>query len=131
MDCIFCKIINKEIPSKIVYEDEDVLAFLDLSQLTYGHTLVVPKKHYDSFLEISDSELTILMPKVKKIANMIVNKLGAKGANIVTNAGEAAGQSVKHIHFHIIPRYGKNDDFGFIENPHEYNLDEIINKITK
>lgn len=131
MNCIFCKIINKEIPSKIVYEDDDVLAFLDLSQLTYGHTLVVPKKHYDSFLEISDSELTILMPKVKKIANMIVNKLGAKGANIVTNAGEAAGQSVKHIHFHIIPRYGKNDDFGFIENPHEYNLDEIINKVTK
>lgn len=131
MDCIFCKIINKEIPSKIVYEDDDVLAFLDLSQLTYGHTLVVPKKHYDSFLEISDSELTILMPKVKKIANMIVNKLGAKGANIVTNAGEAAGQSVKHIHFHIIPRYGKNDDFGFIENSHEYNLDEIINKATK
>lgn len=131
MNCIFCKIINKEIPSKIVYEDDDVLAFLDLSQLTYGHTLVVPKKHYDSFLEISDSELTILMPKVKKIANMVVSKIGAKGANIVTNAGEAAGQSVKHIHFHIIPRYGKNDDFGFIENPHEYNLDEIINKITK
>ena len=110
-DCIFCKIINKEIPGKIVYEDDACMAFLDLSQATYGHTLVIPKKHYTNILEVDDETLAHVMKIVKNLANQIVEKLDAKGVNVLTNTNEVAGQTVHH----------SND----------VDLDEVYKKITK
>lgn len=104
-NCIFCKIINKQIPSSIVYEDDDVIAFLDISQATKGHTLVLPKKHYSNLLEIDDEVLAKLIKVAKLIASTMVESLGAKGFNLVNNCNEVAGQSVMHFHLHIIPRY--------------------------
>lgn len=84
-NCIFCKIASKDIPGKIVYEDDICLAFLDLSQTTDGHTLVIPKKHYDSFLETDSEVLAHCMQVAQKLANKIVEKMGAKGCNIHKN----------------------------------------------
>lgn len=130
--CIFCKIINNEIPSKKVYEDEDVLAILDLSQLTYGHTLVMPKAHYATLLDCPNEVRAKLINVTCGLANKIKTNLNAEGVNIVNNSGEAAGQTVMHTHIHIIPRY-ESDEFGFKEVNHEgkYDLDEVLSKINK
>ena len=105
MKDIFCKIIDGEIPSTRVYEDEDVLAILDISQTTRGHTLVMPKKHYDSLLSCPADTLTKVMMIAQRIGQAEVSVLGAKGVNILANCGEAAGQTVPHFHVHVIPRY--------------------------
>lgn len=132
-NCIFCKIANKEIPGKIVYEDDICLAFLDLSQTTNGHTLVIPKKHYKNFLEVDDDVLCHLIKVTKKIANQIVINLDAKGVNILTNANEIAGQTVMHFHLHIIPRYNETDQISinFSDRSNDVDLDNILNMINK
>lgn len=132
-NCIFCKIARKEIPGRIVYEDDVCLAFLDLSQVTDGHTLVIPKKHYQSFLEVDDDVLEHMIKVTKKLANEIVKKTGASGCNILSNAGEVAGQSVPHFHIHIIPRYSEQDGLTlrFKDRSKEADLDAIYDKITK
>ena len=116
---------------KIVYEDDICLAFLDLSQTTNGHTLVIPKAHFKNILEVDDKTLIHLMSVTKRLANMIVTNLNAKGVNILTNANEAAGQTVMHFHIHIIPRYNQNDqiEINFIDRSNEVNLDAVLNKI--
>ena len=108
-NCIFCKIINKEIPGKIVYEDDECMAFLDLSQATYGHTLVIPKKHFENILEVDAQTLAHVMQVTQKLAKQIVEKLNAKGLNILTNTNEVAGQTVHHFHVHILPRYDEKE----------------------
>lgn len=129
--CIFCKIINKEIPSSIVYEDDDLLAILDLAQTTLGHTLVMPKKHYANILEIPDDELAHLMSIVKMLAKKISDKLGAKGFNLLVNTNEVAGQTVMHLHVHIIPRYDENDTIKIEFTENKLDLNEIANKINE
>lgn len=104
MDCIFCKIIKGEIPCYKIYEDENVLAFLDIAKEGYGHTLVVPKKHHDNIVDIPNEELNKCMDSVRKIANHYVKNCGFTGFNIVVNTNPSAGQSVMHLHIHIIPR---------------------------
>ena len=104
-DCIFCKIVVGEVPSEKVYEDETTVAFLDISPVTKGHVLVVPKKHYKDFLEASLEELQTCIATIKKIAPKLLVALEADGFNIGLNNGEASGQVVKHLHFHIIPRF--------------------------
>lgn len=131
-DCIFCKIINKEIPGKIVYEDDVCMAFLDLSQATYGHTLVIPKKHYANILEVDDETLAHVMKVVKNLANQIVEKLDAKGVNVLTNTNEVAGQTVHHFHVHILPRYDEKElKIEFTDHSQDVDLDEIYQKIVK
>ena len=105
MKDVFCKIIDGEIPSNKVYEDDEVLAILDISQATKGHTLVLPKKHYASFLSTPKSVMHKVYDVAQRIGQAEIAVLGAKGVNILTNAGEAAGQSVPHFHVHVIPRY--------------------------
>ena len=105
MKDVFCKIIDGEIPSSRVYEDDDVIAILDISQTTRGHTLVIPKKHYDSFLSCPADTMKKVMMVAQRIGQAEVSILGAKGVNILTNCGEAAGQTVPHFHVHVIPRY--------------------------
>lgn len=132
-NCIFCKIANKEIPCKIIYEDDICVAFLDLSQTTNGHTLVIPKKHFKNFLEVDDDTLAHMIKVTKDIANKIVTKLNANGVNILTNANEVAGQTVMHFHLHIIPRYDNNDqiEINFSDRSNEVNLDSLFNQIME
>ena len=127
--CIFCEIINGNIPSKKVYEDDTTLAILDISQTTYGHTLVLPKKHYENILEMPKEEFQDLTGKAQDIAKQVVNNLNAKGFNLLVNTNEVAGQTVMHAHIHIIPRYDISDSLNIIFNQNEYDLDEVLNKI--
>ena len=106
-DCIFCAIAANEIPSFKVYEDELVVAYLDINPFTKGHTLVIPKAHSEGLLDTSDDTLAAVIARVKKVAAHIKTALPCDGFNILQNNGEAAGQTVKHVHFHIVPRYGK------------------------
>lgn len=105
MKDVFCKIIDGELPASKVYEDEDVLAILDISQATRGHTLVMPKKHYSDFLSCPKEVLDKVMRVAQRIGQAEIAILGAKGVNILTNVGEVAGQTVPHFHVHVLPRY--------------------------
>ncbi len=128
--CVFCKIVNGEIPSSKVYEDDKYLAILDLSQTTLGHTLVMPKKHYDNFLEMNSIEAGELMSMVNTVAKKVVKNLGANGCNILNNTNEVAGQTVMHTHVHIIPRYSKDDSIKIEFSENKYDLNEVLNKIN-
>lgn len=107
--CIFCKIVKKEIPSYCVYEDDIVMAFLDISQVTKGHTLIVPKQHFNNMLTCDDAILAHVMHVAKLVGNHLMKKLHAEGMNILSNVHEVAGQTVEHFHMHIIPRYDVSD----------------------
>lgn len=128
--CVFCEIVKGNIPSSKVYEDDNYLAILDLSQTTLGHTLVMPKKHYDNFLQMDNKEAGELMAVVNIVANKVVKNLGASGCNILNNTNEVAGQTVMHTHVHIIPRYSKDDSIKFEFSENKYDLNEVLNKIN-
>lgn len=129
--CIFCDIVAGNIPSKKVYEDDDILAILDISQTTYGHTLVMPKKHYANYLQMPEDEFKNLMAKTQMLAKMITENLNASGCNTLINTNEVSGQTVLHTHVHIIPRYNEKDTVTFAFNENAYDLDEVLNKIKK
>lgn len=132
-DCIFCKIINGEIPCSKVYEDDKILAFLDISQTTMGHTLVVTKEHFDNFLFVPKDLLSQAISVAQKIAQAEVTGLNAKGVNILINTNEVAGQTVMHFHIHVIPRYSKEDSLtlDFVPRAIEkLNLPAIASKIS-
>ena len=134
MNCIFCKIINGEIPCYKVYEDDKVLAFLDISQASKGHTLIVPKIHYANMLECDEETVAYMYKIANKLGNQIVNSLGAKGMNILTNINEVAGQTVKHFHIHLLPRYNDEDGvkIDFISsNPSKEDLESVLKLIIK
>ncbi|MBM7554124.1 HIT family protein [Thalassobacillus pellis] len=126
-DCIFCKIINGEIPSAKVYEDDDVYAFLDISQVTKGHTLVIPKHHTKNVYETDEQTAEKLFARIPKIASAIKSTYNPIGLNVLNNNGEAAGQSVFHIHIHLIPRYGSDDGFkpGWEVHADEYTPEDL------
>ena len=106
--CVFCKIVSNEIPSYKIYEDELFLAFLDISQTTKGHTLVIPKQHYEDFLDLEDAFAGKLYSLTSKLTKHICKQLKVKDVNVLTNTGSKAGQTVMHCHIHIIPRYEKD-----------------------
>lgn len=107
-DCIFCKIISGEIPCYKIYEDDYTLAFLDISNDIYGHTLVIPKKHVKNILDCDLKTLNRVMKTIKKVSNHYIKDCGFDGVNIINANNESAEQSVFHLHFHIMPR--KNND---------------------
>lgn len=125
MTSIFTKIINKEIPSSIIYEDENHLAFLDINPFEKGHTLVIPKKEYKTILEMPENEYLELQKIVLKIAKHLEKKLNC-GINIWQNNKEISGQEVSHVHFHIIPRKEKKKAY-HLENQDKYLKNEILN----
>lgn len=127
-DCIFCMIVKKKIPSKILFEDEKTLAFLDIYPIFKGHTIVIPKKHYKNLEDIPENDLTETFKVVKDLAILIHNKLEIDGYNILQNNFEAAGQLIKHFHIHIIPR-SKNDGRFELKIPREQASEEELNKI--
>lgn len=105
MDCIFCKIINGDIPGEKVYEDDDVLAIMDINPANKGHVLVIPRKHYETYLDLPD-EIAAKMGKAsKKVAQGVLKAAEVEGFNILNNNKKVAGQIVPHVHIHIIPRY--------------------------
>jgi histidine triad (HIT) family protein len=106
-DCVFCKIIKDEKNKSVIYEDDKVLAFMDFRPINDGHTLVIPKKHYENIYEISEEELAYLFKIVKKVAHAIKKAVKAEGITLIQNNGKAAKQVVFHIHVHIIPQYEK------------------------
>lgn len=129
-DCLFCKIVKGEVPSYKVYEDENVYAFLDVANDVYGHTLVVPKKHYENLMDCPDRTLGKIMASVKKIGNHFVNDCGFEGYNTFNNNGKSAEQAIMHLHFHIYPRKTNDgikisQDFG----KQEKSLEEISKEL--
>jgi histidine triad (HIT) family protein len=132
MDCIFCKIINKEIDSKIIYEDSQNLAFLDIHPHAPGHTVVIPKKHTKTILELDASEIKDLFMALKNTLEIIQNTINPDGFTIGINHGESAGQAIPHLHIHLIPRF-KNDGGGSIHsvvlNKPKESIEEIYKKI--
>ena len=121
-DCIFCAIAAGEIPSFKVYEDDLVVAYLDINPFTKGHTLVIPKAHSQDLLETPDETLAAIIARVKKVAAHLKAALPCDGFNILQNNGEAAGQTVPHVHFHIVPRYGQEP---IVFENHAGNMDEL------
>lgn len=119
MECIFCKIANGEIPSKKIYEDDEIMAFLDINPLTPGHTLIVPKEHTLDFQSISIDKLMKIMNVARELSQKIVDKMGAQGYTLIQNNGIA--QDVKHFHLHIIPKY---------KDKLEMSVDEVYKKIA-
>jgi len=104
-DCIFCKIANGEIPSATVFEDEDFRAILDLGPASKGHTLILPKQHYQDLCDADETVTAKILPLAARIGSALKKGLGAGGFHVVQNNGTLAGQTVFHLHVHVIPRY--------------------------
>jgi len=126
-NCIFCKIIAGDIPSRKIYEDEDCIVMLDISPATKGHALILPKKHMENLLEAEEKLLGKLLGVAKMIGKRQMDVLGAKGFNVVQNNFPAAGQTVMHLHVHVIPRYEEGEQI-VAWTPHQVeasDLDEL------
>ena len=132
--CIFCQIARGEIPCHKVYEDDKILAFLDISQTTRGHTLIITKEHFDNFLFVPKDLLGQAISVAQKIAQAEVTSLGAQGVNILINSNKAAGQTVMHFHIHAIPRYDERDHISIQFQPNaieKLNLPALAKEIGK
>ena len=116
MDCIFCKIANKEIKSRIVYEDDQVISIMDVNPKAMGHLLIIPKNHYQDYTEAADI-INHIFEVAKKIGENIMKTIDQKGYSLIINYGDA--QEVKHLHLHLIPNNSNND----------YDIEEIYKKI--
>ncbi len=122
--CVFCKIINNEIPSYTIYENDYVKCFLDISQATKGHTLIVPKKHVENVFALDSIEASEVMKAAVVVANLLKTKLKVENINLLNNSGSLAGQTVMHFHLHVLPRYGC-DEIDFHQVEHEPNFVEL------
>ncbi len=123
-NCIFCKIVNGEIPSKTLYEDEDFRVILDLGPASKGHALILPKNHYANLYELPEETAGEVMKLAKRIAAQMTERLGCEGFNLVQNNGELAGQTVFHFHMHLIPRY-REDGQKIGWKPQEVSQEEL------
>ncbi len=128
MECIFCKIVNKEIDSYIIYEDKDLISFLDIDPINEGHILIIPKKHYLDADELPDELLCNITLLSKKILIAIKKIYNPDGYSIMQNGGKF--NDIGHYHMHLFPRYIK-DDFSWIVSDKNYNVNEIIAKKIK
>lgn len=120
-DCLFCKIANKEIEAKILYEDEDLMVILDAYPDTDGHTLVIPKKHYEDIYSIDPEMFLKIFTTGKEKAQTLMNKLDKSSLTFLINYGNA--QAIKHFHLHLLP--------DFIHKEHKYSKEEIYDKLMK
>lgn len=107
-DCIFCKMVQGEIPCAKIYEDDLVLSFLDINPINPGHTLVLPKNHYETLFEVDPETLEACILAAQKISEAVYRGVKAAGLNFLQNNFRAAGQLIEHVHFHLIPRYEKD-----------------------
>lgn len=132
-NCIFCKISNGEIPSKTLYEDDDFRVILDISPASKGHAIILPKKHATNIYELPEEEASKIFVVAKKVATAMEKILNCDGMNILQNNGETAGQSVFHLHVHLIPRY-KDDNLKIKWTPGNSDdvlEDELLEQIKK
>lgn len=129
-NCIFCSIIQGDIPSSKVYEDEQVLAFLDISQTTKGHTLVIPKQHVRNLLEMTAETASHLFARIPKIARAIQSATGATAMNIINNNEALARQTVFHAHVHLVPRYNEEDGISIQYTTHEPDF-PVLEKLAR
>lgn len=131
-NCVFCKILNGDIPSTKLYEDEDFAIILDVGPATFGHALIIPKSHYANLYEMPEALLSKCIALAKVWGEKLVKALDADGLNLVQNNGLAAGQTVFHCHLHLIPRYD-NDTVGELWAPgtlSEEQRGEILRKLA-
>ena len=129
--CIFCSIARNEVSRSTVYEDEKFLAFLDHRPVSEGHTLVIPKKHYENIFKIPEVEAAYIFRVVKKLAGAVRAGVNADGISLVQNNGKAANQIVFHLHVHIIPRFNKRKSFRPREIVQANILDEVAERIKR
>lgn len=133
-ECIFCKIAKGEIPTKKVYEDDFVMAFLDANPSAPGHILVIPKEHYEVLPQVPPDQAALLMNTVRILVGAVFEAVDAQGVNVLQNNGAVAGQAVPHVHFHIIPRH-ENDKLKLDRPPpiklEEKQFDEIQKRIIE
>lgn len=133
-NCIFCRIAKGEIPSSTIYEDEEVRVILDINPASKGHALILPKKHFKSFLEYPSDKLSHVFEIAQKVALAQEKGLQCDGINILANCNEAAGQTVDHFHVHVIPRYFNKDFDGFIQHQESItpiDMDEVLHNIQE
>lgn len=112
-ECIFCKIVQGQIPCAKIYEDDHVLSFLDINPINAGHALVLPKKHYTTLFELPSADLQACMLASQKLSQAVYRAVGATGLNLLQNNFRSAGQLIEHVHFHLIPRF---EDDGFMRS---------------
>ena len=124
-DCIFCKLANGDIPTNSIYEDDKFNVILDNGPATKGHALILPKDHADSLFDLPEETAADAMKLAKKLGQHIVETLKADGLNVVQNNGEAAGQTVKHYHLHLIPRY-EGDGQKILWDPTSPSAEELV-----
>ncbi|OYT43514.1 MAG: HIT family hydrolase [Candidatus Aenigmarchaeota archaeon ex4484_56] len=129
MDCIFCKIVSNEIPTTKIYEDENTLAFLDINPCSPGHTVIIPKKHYQKLEEMSEEEVKKLFGVIYKLIKPVLKGVNSTNCNIGINNGKCAGQEVPHVHFHIIPRF-ENDGGGPLQKLVRLEVKEDLSVIA-
>jgi len=131
-DCIFCKIIKGEIPCYKIYEDDDALAFLDTSPFAKGHTLVIPRTHFQDIHDISEDDLKELILAVKKVAKILKERLDCAGMHLWLRNGKVAGQEVMHLHFHLVPRFeGDGVDAEAKSGYIEEDIEKVYKLLTK
>lgn len=129
MDCLFCAIVAGDIPSKLVYEDELAVAFLDINPWQAGHTLVVPRRHVDDMLEDADVTASIV-PAVQAVAQLLKDRLGAEGFNVLFNTGAVSGQEVFHLHAHVIPRYSAAPGIANLRSREPIDVDAVFAQLA-
>jgi len=129
MDCIFCKIIKGEIPSNTIYEDDIVKVFLDISPISNGHSLVIPKKHFENLYDMDLETLKHIEMVSQKIGKLLKEKLNCQG--ITRHQNNEYGQEVKHYHIHLIPRYAKDNFQLKTDKTSILDVQEILQKIIK
>lgn len=135
MNCLFCKIINKEIPADIIYEDGEVVAVLDIQPRAPGHAMILPKIHIENISELPEKNIGSVFSAVKKIVGLLEKSLKPDGFTIGINHGKVSGQTIEHLHIHVIPRWqgdGGGSVHDAVDNPPEKeDLEKIKNKIIK
>jgi histidine triad (HIT) family protein len=132
-DCVFCKIVAGDLEASVPYEDDQVIAFMDLRQFNPGHALVVPKRHVNDIFALDDATGAALMSAVVRLASGVKSAVDADGINIFQSNGEAAGQEVFHLHFHVVPRHANDRMLQFYPSkpgyPPRAELDSLAERI--
>lgn len=129
-ECIFCKLANGEIPTNAIYEDEDFKVIMDANPASKGHCIILPKTHAANLLELPEEYCEKLLPVAKKCCKVLMEVLRCDGINVLQNNGEVAGQTVFHLHVHLIPRYkGDGVKIKWVENKDETDIEALAEKI--
>ncbi|MBI2888631.1 MAG: HIT family protein [Candidatus Liptonbacteria bacterium] len=134
MDCLFCKIVVQEIPARVIYEDAEALAFLDIHPKAPGHAVIIPKVHADKLSDLAEDYVAPLFLAVRRVAQVIRERLRADGMTIGINEGRAGGQAVAHLHIHVVPRFegdGGGSIHSIVENVPKESLEALQKKLQQ